>query len=232
MEKNYFEDLFKTNVSDKIEKKNGLSYVSWSYAWGELKKKYPDSTYTIYENANGLFYHTDGKTCWVKTGVTVNGIEHIEYLPVMDFKNKSIPLENVTSTDVNKAIQRSLTKAVARHGLGLYVYAGEDLPESDDDVEESKSEPISKKLKDTKEESVKKTEEPKENAQTEDIASELIGEAKVKTIKTKCKKDNVPVELLLKAYKVNDLSELNEKQFLNIKDKWSKIVETAKKEAS
>ena len=211
MEKNYFEDLFKTNVSDKIEKKNGLSYVSWSYAWGELKKKYPDSTYTIYENANGLFYHTDGKTCWVKTGVTVNGIEHIEYLPVMDFKNKSIPLENVTSTDVNKAIQRSLTKAVARHGLGLYVYAGEDLPESDDEVEESKSEPISKKLKETKEEPVKKTEEPKETSQTEDIASELIGEAKVKTIKTKCKKDNVPVELLLKAYKVNDLSELNEK---------------------
>lgn len=232
MEKNYFEDLFKTNVSDKIEKKNGLSYVSWSYSWGELKKKYPDSTYTIYENKDGLFYHTDGKTCWVKTGVTVNGIEHIEYLPVMDFKNKSIPLENVTSTDVNKAIQRSLTKAVARHGLGLYVYAGEDLPESDDDVEESKSEPISKKLKETKEESVKKTEEPKETSQTEDIASELIGEAKVKTIKTKCKKDNVPVELLLKAYKVNDLSELNEKQFLNIKDKWSKIVETAKKEAS
>ncbi len=232
MEKNYFEDLFKTNVSDKIEKKNGLSYVSWSYSWGELKKKYPDSTYTIYENKDGLFYHTDGKTCWVKTGVTVNGIEHIEYLPVMDFKNKSIPLENVTSTDLNKAIQRSLTKAVARHGLGLYVYAGEDLPESDDDVEESKSELISKKLNENKEEPVKKTEEPKGTVQTEDIASELIGEAKVKTIKTKCKKDNVPVELLLKAYKVNDLSELNEKQFLNIKDKWSKIVETAKKEAS
>lgn len=65
----------------------------------------------------------------MKTGVTVNGVEHIEYLPVMDFKNRSIPLESVTSFDVNKAIQRSLTKAVARHGLGLYIYAGEDLPE-------------------------------------------------------------------------------------------------------
>jgi hypothetical protein len=126
---NYFEELNSVNLTEKIEKKNGLSYVSWSYAWQEVKKRFPEATYTIYENNDGLFYHTDGKTCWVKTGVTVADIEHIEYLPVMDFKNKSIPLENVTSMDVNKAIQRSLTKACARHGLGLYVYAGEDLPE-------------------------------------------------------------------------------------------------------
>ncbi len=130
-EKNYFVELFGINVNDKVEKKNGLSYVSWSYAWGELKKKYPEATYTVYENAEGWNYFTDGRTCWVKTGVTVNGIEHIEYLPVMDFKNKSIPANAVTSFDVNKAIQRSLTKAVARHGLGLYIYAGEDLPEAE-----------------------------------------------------------------------------------------------------
>lgn len=126
---NYFVELNNINVQDKIEKKNGLSYLSWAWAWGELKKRHPDAIYTIYENADGWNYHTDGNTCWVKTGVTINGIECIEYLPVMDFKNKSIPLGNVTSFDVNKAIQRSLTKAVARHGLGLYVYAGEDLPE-------------------------------------------------------------------------------------------------------
>lgn len=126
---NYFVELNNINVQDKIEKKNNLSYLSWAWAWGELKKRHPDATYTIYENVDGWNYHTDGNTCWVKTGVTVNGIECIEYLPVMDFKNKSIPLGNVTSFDVNKAIQRSLTKAVARHGLGLYVYAGEDLPE-------------------------------------------------------------------------------------------------------
>lgn len=128
---NYFIDLNRINVQEKIEKKNGLSYLSWAYAWGELKKRYPDAVYTIYENKEGWCYHTDGRTCWVKTGVTVNGIEHIEYLPVMDFKNRSISAEDVTSFDVNKAIQRSLTKAVARHGLGLYVYAGEDLPEDD-----------------------------------------------------------------------------------------------------
>ena len=128
---NYFKTLNDINVNDKTEKKNGLTYLSWAWAWGEVKKIFPDATYTVYENDSGWCYHTDGKTCWVKTGVTVNGIEHIEYLPVMDFKNKSIPLESVTSFDVNKAIQRSLTKAVARHGLGLYIYAGEDLPEAD-----------------------------------------------------------------------------------------------------
>ena len=130
---NYFSVLNGINVNDKTEKKNGLTYLSWAWAWGEVKKLFPDATYTIYENDRGWNYHTDGKTCWVKTGVTVNGIEHIEYLPVMDFKNKSIPADSVTSFDVNKAIQRSLTKALARHGLGLYIYAGEDLPEEEKD---------------------------------------------------------------------------------------------------
>lgn len=132
MAENYFDKLYAVNVNDKAEKKNGLTYLSWAWAWAEVKKQHPDATYTIYENADGLCYHTDGRTCWVKTGVTVNGIEHIEYLPVMDHRNKSIPLNAVTSFEVNKAIQRSLTKACARHGLGLYIYAGEDLPESDD----------------------------------------------------------------------------------------------------
>lgn len=138
MDKNYFQTLNGINVNDKTETKGGLTYLSWSFAWGEVKKLFPDSTYTIYENENGWNYHTDGHTCWVKTGVTVNGIEHIEYLPIMDFKNRSIPLETVTSTDVNKAIQRSLTKAIARHGLGLYIYAGEDLPEEETEKEEAR----------------------------------------------------------------------------------------------
>lgn len=134
---NYFVQLNSINVNDKTEKKNGLTYLSWAYAWGEVKKLYPDATFTIYENADGMFYHTDGRTCWVKTGVTVNGIEHIEYLPVMDYRNASISADKVTSVDVNKAIQRSLTKAVARHGLGLYIYAGEDLPEGEESAKPS-----------------------------------------------------------------------------------------------
>lgn len=145
MSENYFIELNNVNVNGKTEKKNGLTYLSWAWAWGEVKKLHPDATYTIYENADGLFYHTDGKTCWVKTGVTVNGVEHVEYLPVMDFKNRSIPVEQVTSFDVNKAIQRSLTKAVARHGLGLYIYAGEDLPESEAPEEKPAAVPSPKK---------------------------------------------------------------------------------------
>ena len=127
--KSVFETLKAFDVSEHIEKKNGLSYVSWAWAWAELKKVYPNAYYTVYENKDGWNYFTDGRTGWVKTGVTVEGLEHIEYLPIMDYNNKSIPLDKITSFNVNTAIQRSLTKACARHGLGLYVYAGEDLPE-------------------------------------------------------------------------------------------------------
>ena len=129
MNENYFIELYAVNVSEKIEKKNNLSYLSWSWAWAELKKKHPDAFFTVYENKDGWNYHTDGRTAWVKTGVTVNGLEHIEYLPVMNYQNKSIPYASVTSYDVNKTIQRSLTKAIGRHGLGLCLYAGEDLPD-------------------------------------------------------------------------------------------------------
>ena len=129
--KSPYEVLSKINVSDKTEKKNGLTYLSWSFAWESLLKHFPKSTYTVYENQEGLNYHHDKNTAWVKVGCTVEGIEHIEMLPVMDFRNKSIPLTAINSKDVNKAIQRALTKSIARHGLGLYIYAGEDLPEDD-----------------------------------------------------------------------------------------------------
>ena len=138
MEKSVFETLNSVNCNEHTEKKNGLTYLSWAWAWAEVKKRYPSANYTIYENQDGWNYFTDGHTCWVKTGVNIDGLNHIEYLPVMDYRNASIPVEKVTSFDVNKAIQRSLTKAVARHGLGLYIYAGEDLPESS--AEESKPE--------------------------------------------------------------------------------------------
>lgn len=147
---NYFTELNKIDVGDKIEQKNGMAYLSWAWAWGEVKKIHPDAIYTIYEREGELGpinYFTDGKTCWVKTGVTIKGIEHIEELPVMNYSNKSIPLASVTSFDVNKSIQRSLTKALARHGLGLYIYAGEDLPE---ESKEDKKEETKPKAKTTK----------------------------------------------------------------------------------
>jgi hypothetical protein len=146
---NYFNVLNTVNVNEHTEKKNGLTYLSWAWAWAEVKKKYPDANYTIYEDQNGCIYWTDGRTCWVKTGVTIEGVEHIEYLPVMDFKNKSIPLENITSFEVNKAIQRSLTKACARHGLGLYIYAGEDLPAEDEEEKARREEEAKRPLDST-----------------------------------------------------------------------------------
>lgn len=141
-----FDRLNRINVNGHTETKGvgarALTYLSWAWAWAEVKKAYPMSYYTIYESKDGCLYHTDGKTCWVKTGVTIvdgeTQLEHIEYLPVMDHRNNSIPVKDVTSMDVNKAVQRSLTKACARHGLGLYIYAGEDLPE--DEAETQKGE--------------------------------------------------------------------------------------------
>lgn len=150
MNNSVFATLSTIDCAGRIEKKNNLSYLSWAWAWQILKEKYPSATYTIYENKDGLNYHTDGHTCWVKTGVTVEGIEHIEYLPIMDFRNASIPVGKVTSFDVNKAIQRSLTKAVARHGLGLYIYAGEDIPDPYDDelraMVNAETQPVQKPL--------------------------------------------------------------------------------------
>ena len=130
-ENTVFSTLNAINCNEHTEKKGSLTYLSWAWAWQMVKTHFPDASYTIYENPDGWNYFTDGRTCWVKTGVTIQGLEHIEYLPVMDNSNKSIPLSDVRSFDVNRTIQRSLTKACARHGLGLYIYAGEDLPDFD-----------------------------------------------------------------------------------------------------
>ena len=126
-----FKELNAINVNKMTEKKGNLTYLSWAFAWQEVKKLCPDMNRTVYENADGHNYHTDGRTAWVKVGVTIGGIEHIDYLPIMDARNNAIPVEKVTSFDVNKAIQRSTTKAIGLHGLGLYIYAGEDMPEDD-----------------------------------------------------------------------------------------------------
>ena len=155
MDNNYFKQLYDIDVRSKTKTKNNLSYLSWAAAWSEVKKMFPDATFKIYEQMIKIVETTEGKeitreierpwfddgnTGWVKTGVTINGIEHIEEFPIMDFKNKSIVAGNITSSDANKAIQRSLTKACARHGLGLYIYEGEDLPEESKELEKLRAE--------------------------------------------------------------------------------------------
>lgn len=189
-----FNKLNSINVNDKTEKKNGLTYLSWAWAWGEVKKIYPDATYTIYENTlpNGYVvnYFTDGKTSYVKTGITINDLEHIEELPVMDYRNKSILLENMTSFDVNKTIQRSLTKALARHGLGLYIYAGEDLPEDNKKEEEN-----------------------------EDTGDNIISDKLLKGLNTSIENNEITDEIvtnILEKYGYTSTSQIKVKHYMNI----------------
>lgn len=137
--KSVFDVLYSTDVNKHVKPKGRLKYLSWAWAWAYVKLKYPDASYTVYEDSNGNLYHTDGRTCWVKTGVTINNQEYIEYLPIMDMHNQSIPVDKVTSFDANRAVQRSITKACARHGLGLYIYAGEDLPDGIEDGPQSEA---------------------------------------------------------------------------------------------
>ena len=130
--KEVFKKLSEINVNDKTEKKGKFTYLSWSFAWSELKKVSPTATVKVYHDENtNMPYFASKMGVIVKVGVSVEGLEHINYLPVMDFKNKSKPVETVDMMDINKAIQRCTTKAIALHGLGLYIYAGEDLPEVD-----------------------------------------------------------------------------------------------------
>ena len=128
--KSVYETLSAIPVRDKVERKGQMDYLSWANAWHMLKQIYPTAQRTIYEDqATGWNYFSDGRSAWVKVGITVDEIEHIDYLPVMDFRNNAIPIEKVGAMDVNKTIQRSTAKAIAMHGLGLSLWTGEDVPE-------------------------------------------------------------------------------------------------------
>ncbi len=137
--KSTFKELASISVKEKVQKKGRFDYLSWAYAWAIVKDKYPDSVRTVYESEHtGLNYFTDGKTGYVKVGVTINGIEHIDYLPIMASNNQSLTIDRISSFHVNKTIQRSTVKAIAMHGLGLSLWAGEDLQ----DISEKVIEPV------------------------------------------------------------------------------------------
>jgi len=123
-----FKELTSINVRDKVEKKGRFDYLSWAYAWAIVKDKYPSANRTVYESDHtGLNYFTDGNTGYVKVGITINDVEHIDYLPIMGHNNQSLSVDKISSFAVNKTIQRSTVKAIAMHGLGLSLWAGEDL---------------------------------------------------------------------------------------------------------
>jgi len=150
--KNKFETVFNINVEDKIEKKEGLSYLSWAWAWAEFKKIYPEAKYTVKKfGDNQLPYTYDPNTGYmVFTEVEADGLIHEMWLPVMNSSNKALKAEpyvyktkygertadSATMFDINKTIMRCLTKNLAMFGLGLYIYAGEDLPEEEKETKE------------------------------------------------------------------------------------------------
>lgn len=151
-----FENLNSANVNGHTEEKNGLTYLTWAWAWAEVKKVYPEANYTI-EKFDGLPYVYDEKTGYmVYTTVTIENITHEMWLPVMDGANKAMKAkpyeyqtkygkktcEAATMFDVNKTIMRCLVKNLAMFGLGLYIYAGEDLPESEQATYPSRDEMI------------------------------------------------------------------------------------------
>ena len=128
MEGNYFAEMNKVDVSRHVEKKGGFSYLSWAYAVGELKKRHPSATW-YFVRFDGLPYQKTELGYFVEVCVTVEGVTHCQIHPVLDNRNK--PLQTPTVFDINTSNQRALVKAIALHGLGLYIYAGEDLPEQD-----------------------------------------------------------------------------------------------------
>ena len=146
-----FKTLKQINVNDKTEKKGGMTYLSWAFAWDELKRAYSDATYDI-KFFNNLPYCYDENTGYmVFTTVTIESLTHSMWLPVMNGANKAMKkdtytykknkwengkkilidaeVEAATMFDINKTIMRCLVKNMAMFGLGLYIYAGEDLPE-------------------------------------------------------------------------------------------------------
>ena len=147
-----FADISKVNVNEHTEGRNGFTYLSWAWAWAEFKKLCPDATYTIWKNENGLPFVFDPNTGYmVYTTVTAEDVTHEMWLPVMDSANKAMKNEPytykdrygkehtvnaATMFDINKTIMRCLTKNLAMFGLGLYIYAGEDLPEAEPTEEE------------------------------------------------------------------------------------------------
>jgi len=133
---NYFTELMK--VKCQVEQKLGANYISWADAWAGLKQVHPFATFKVHEDEKGMPYFADETGCFVKVSVTIPGdtiMTHTSLLPIFSDKAKDklryppIKKEELTSMDINKSIQRALTKAIALHGVGLYVFKGENLPE-------------------------------------------------------------------------------------------------------
>ena len=205
-----FEELNAINVNEKTEKKKSgnteLTYLSWTWAWAEVKKRYPDAHYEIIMH-DGLPYVYDENTGYmVFTTVTIQDITHMMWLPVMDGANKAMKnkpytystkysgeksVEAATMFDVNKTIMRCLVKNLAMFGLGLYIYAGEDLPEVEAEEQKTAQEVAKKKL-------------------------EKIDAVQIEQLKKTLTENCIDEEFVLSLYKLKDLSEVTNQKLDNI----------------
>jgi len=195
----FFEAAYSLNVNDKCEKKDNLTYLTWAFAWAEFKKIYPSATYRVVKNpTTNLPYFEDPNTgLIVYTEVTAEGITHEMWLPVMNASNKAMKLEPytyqqwnkqtrqyesrtveaATMFDINKTLMRCLVKNLAMFGLGLYIYAGEDLPEnatnSDDAATPTATIVEPKKATTRKAKTVAAPQQPKQNTRFEGIKNAI-----------------------------------------------------------
>ena len=150
---NYFTELDRVDVTQHIEKKGKFSYLSWAYAVRELKKRHPSATWTVHE-WNGVPFVNTECGFFVKVTVMVNLIEMTQVHPVLDHQNK--PINSPNAFQINTSIQRCLAKAIALHGLGIHLYAGEDLPPSPP-LDEKQVETLLSTLKDNNNEGLTDT---------------------------------------------------------------------------
>ena len=212
-----FEELNAINVNDKTEKKKSggteLTYLTWTWAWAEVKKRYPDAHYEIMMH-DGLPYVYDENTGYmVFTTVTIDGISHMMWLPVMDGANKAMKskpytystkyngektVEAATMFDVNKTIMRCLVKNLAMFGLGLYIYAGEDLPETEAEEQKTAQEVAKKKL-------------------------EKIDAGQIEELKKTLSENGIDEAFVLSLYKLKDLSDVTNQKLENINSHLSDI---------
>lgn len=152
LSKSIFQTLSEVDITPYIKEKNKLSYLPWSSAWEIIKLRYPQSTFYPVKSETGCIYHTDGKSCWVETSLTISDGEisetQNETLAVMDYRNQSISFDDIQSTKAGNSIKRCLVKNAALFGLGLSLWVGEELSDSAKKI-------INEKLKNLKAEIVK-----------------------------------------------------------------------------
>ena len=203
-----FKTLEKVNVNEHTEKKNGLTYLSWSWAWSEVMKRFPEAHYDIVTFDGKPYLYDENLGYMVMTTMVIGDIQRTMWLPVMDEKNKAMKaqpykyktkygekmVEKATMFDVNTAIMRCLVKNIAMFGLGLYIYSGEDLPaESDEESTNPKQ----------KEQKPQQAEPQQAEPPLSDDGDKPASEAKLKTIDSICKKHGTTPEDICKGFGVS-----------------------------